>query len=174
VDAAPQPLPYRRIGTILVEKRLISERQLELGLVEQRETGRPLGEICVDRFGLDRLSLADALAEQWEEMQGVQSALDVSAGGSDDPAATETAGQEAEDELRALLDEAQAARVELAVKTEELGRRLAALEVLVVGVTDALTELRDAHRGNGHTAEPRGRRSRARTGRPAGPQAATS
>ena len=71
MDAAPQPLPYRRIGTILVEKALITADQLATGLEEQQRTGRPLGEICVDRFKLDRLSLADALAEQWEEMQRV-------------------------------------------------------------------------------------------------------
>src|SRR5262245_17943618 len=47
-----------------------------------------------------------------------------------------------EDELRILLEEAEAARAELVTKTDELGRRLAALETLVVGVSDALAELR--------------------------------
>lgn len=143
VDATPRPTPFRRIGTILVEKGLITERQLDIALVEQRETERPLGEICVERFGLDRLSLADALAEQWEEMQ--QHPAGTGEMPPDDPevaVASDTAVvPSAEDDLRSLLDEAEAARAELTAKTEELGRRLAALEVLVVGVTDALKEL---------------------------------
>ena len=169
MDAAPQPVPYRRIGTILVEKELISASQLDVALVEQRETGRPLGEICVDRFGLDRLSLADALAEQWEEMQPLQASHAEPGLAQDDGGSETHADEETEGELRVLLDEAQAARVELTAKTEELGRRLAALEVLVIGVTDALSELRPA------TPEPAApaprasgtRRARARTARPA-------
>lgn len=144
MDAPAQPAPYRRIGTILVEKGLITEGQLEIALVEQRETERPLGEVCVERFGLDRLSLADALAEQWEEIQRHQAASGDASPNGAAPAAAESAAPDpsvAETELRSLLDEAEAARVELTVKTEELGRRLAALEVLVVGVTDALKEL---------------------------------
>ena len=50
------------------------------------------------------------------------------------------------DELRALLDEAEAARADLASKTDELGRRLAVLETLVIGVNDALAELRPLNR----------------------------
>jgi hypothetical protein len=167
VDAAPQPLPYRRIGTILVEKALISPTQLEVALVEQRETGRPLGEICVDRFALDRLSLADALAEQWEEIQRAQNGD----GEPGPPPADESQEPEtdlqAEHELRALLEEAQAARVELTAKTEELSRRLAALEVLVVGVTDALTELRPGPSEASAPARPRARSQTRRSARAA-------
>jgi hypothetical protein len=144
VDAPAQPAPYRRIGTILVEKGLITEAQLELALVEQRETERPLGEICVERFALDRLSLADALAEQWDEIQRHQAETGEPQQNGGDPAAPPLVAPDAsvaESELRSLLDEAEAARVELTAKTEALGRRLAALEVLVVGVTDALKEL---------------------------------
>jgi hypothetical protein len=70
-----------------------------------------------------------------------------------------------------LLEEAEAARVELASKTDELSRRLAVLETLVVGVTDALAELRpaasDQVEGNGENghgrATPRPKRARAGT-----------
>jgi hypothetical protein len=151
VDAAPQTVPYRRIGTILVERQLITAGQLARALEEQGATGRPLGEICVERFGLDRLSLADALAEQWEEMQRVERPSDESAG-SPPAAGAEADGHASpdspgEDELRTLLEEAQAARLELEMRTDELGRRLAALETLVVGVSDALTELRSGSDG---------------------------
>lgn len=147
MDAAPHSVPYRRIGTILVDRHLISGRQLEHALAEQQETGRPLGEICVERYGLDRLSLADALAEQWEEMQRAAPHADERGVTPVLEDAIEQGSEEeisAEDELRVLLAEAQAARLELTVKTDELGKRLAALEALVVGVSDALAELRPA------------------------------
>jgi len=172
VDAA-RTVPYRRIGTILVDRQLITDDQLARALVEQKNTGRPLGEICVDRYGLDRLALADGLSEQWEEMQraGAYPPHEDTAGEATVPvavAATSVGHAEA-DELRVLLGEAEAARVELASKTDELGRRLAVLETLVVGVTDALAELRpaapDQVEGNGENghgrAAPRAKRARA-------------
>ena len=154
MDAAPHSVPYRRIGTILVDRHLISGRQLEHALAEQQQTGRPLGEICVERYGLDRLSLADALAEQWEEMQRAAPAADESDAAAvldDTLEGSSTEEISAEDELRVLLGEAQAARLELTVKTDELGKRLAALEALVVGVSDALAEL---HPASSHAAAP--------------------
>jgi chromosome segregation ATPase len=59
----------RLIGAIFVEKGLITEDQLETALEAQRETGDRLGEILVDRFGVERLDLASALAEQWAEYE---------------------------------------------------------------------------------------------------------
>ena len=57
------------IGALFVEKRLITQEQLEIALEEQRRTGERLGEILVERFGVSRLDLADALAEQWAEYE---------------------------------------------------------------------------------------------------------
>lgn len=151
-DASQQTARPRRIGAILVERQLITPAQLTLALDEQITTGRPLGEICVSRFGLDRLSLADALAEQWEELQA-SGGREVQAEGDphvDVPEASEEAP--ADDELRVLLEEAEAARAELAERTEELSQRLAALEAVVVGVNDALAELRNG--SSDHAAEP--------------------
>jgi hypothetical protein len=139
-------VPYRRMGTILVDRQLISDDQLAYALVGQEKTGRRLGEICVEQYGLDRLALADAIGEQWEEMQcalagsermgGVDGAEAPGEGGVVSAARSEV------DELRALLDEAEAARADLVSKTDELGRRLAVLETLVIGVSGALAELR--------------------------------
>ncbi len=170
---ADRNIPYRRIGTILLERRVITADQLALALVEQEETGRPLGEICVEQYGLDRLTLADALAEQWAEMQTAGAGPD--AGGADAEAATDIDAEAPHehveaDELRVLLEEAEAARSELASKTDELGRRIAVLETLVIGVTDALAELRpvtldqaggELGNGRSRTAAPRSKRSRA-------------
>ena len=175
VDAL-RNIPYRRIGTILVDRRLITADQLAHALVEQENTGRPLGEICVERYGLDRLTLADALAEQWEEMQRVgaeparEGAADEAEAPVDDAEASE--GHAEADELRVLLEEAEAARAELATKTDELGRRLAVLERLVIGVSDALADLRhvppdqvDGNGANGYgRAVPRSKRARAGAG----------
>ena len=78
-------------------------------------------------------------------------------------------GQAEADELRALLEEAEAARAELASKTDELGRRIAELEALVIGVSDALAELRpvapdqvDGNRAKVTTGRPRARSALAR------------
>lgn len=175
MDAPTQPAP-RRIGEILAEKGLISIGQLQTALAEQRETKRPLGEICVERFGLDRLSLADALAEQWEEIQRHQVGAGEPTTNGDRPAAAAPSADpdaaDAEGELRSLLDEAEAARVELTVKTEELGRRLAALEVLVVGVTDALNELHAPAVDEPVAPAPTAKRSRARSPRATSSRAA--
>ena len=59
----------RLIGTIFVEKGLITEEQLELALEQQRTTGDRIGEILVEQFGIERLDLASALAEQWAEYE---------------------------------------------------------------------------------------------------------
>jgi hypothetical protein len=88
-------------------------------------------------------------------------------------------GQLAEADLRVLLDEAEAARAELTIRTEELSKRLATLETLVVGVTEALDEIRSttptnggSHRGTG-SQRSGSRRSQGRSGprpqRPATP-----
>ena len=143
-------VPYRRMGTILVDRHLITDDELAFALVGQENTGRRLGEICVEQYGLDRLALADAIGEQWEEMQRALSAS-ARRGAVDETEApgdseVSSAAQSEEDELRVLLDEAEAARADLASKTDELGRRLAVLETLVIGVSDALAELRPLNR----------------------------
>jgi DNA repair exonuclease SbcCD ATPase subunit len=59
----------RLIGAMFVEKGLITEEQLQSALEEQRAGGGRLGEILVERFGISRLDLASALAEQWAEYE---------------------------------------------------------------------------------------------------------
>jgi chromosome segregation ATPase len=62
-------VPALLIGTIFVEKGLITQDQLDVALEEQQKTGNRLGEILVERFGVSRLDLASALAEQWAEYE---------------------------------------------------------------------------------------------------------
>ncbi len=131
---ADRNVPCRRIGTILVDRQVITADQLAHALGEQEKTGRPLGEVCVDQYSLDRFTLADVLAEQWEEIEraGAGSARE---GAADEAVAL--VGHAEADELRVLLQEAAAARAELVSKTDELGRRLAVVETLVFGASDA-------------------------------------
>jgi DNA repair exonuclease SbcCD ATPase subunit len=81
----------RLIGAIFVEKGLITDAQLAEALEQQRETGERVGEILVSRFGVSRLALASALAEQWAEFER--------------PAADEPSGDSAEGDLEAVSAE---------------------------------------------------------------------
>lgn len=49
---------------MLVERRLLSRRQLELALVEQQRTGRRLGEVLVGFGYVSEQALAEVLLEQ--------------------------------------------------------------------------------------------------------------
>jgi HPt (histidine-containing phosphotransfer) domain-containing protein len=170
-------IPYRRIGAILVEWNLITDAELTQALAEQERTGSLLGEILVSTYGVSRVDLADALAEQWHEAHRAAT-LAAESGVS---AAYENRDEAlAESDLRVLLDEAEAARAELAVKTDELSKRIESLEQLVVGVTQALDELRseasrDAGKPNAATRPSGSRRSRSRAGgRTQGPNSAAA
>jgi hypothetical protein len=56
--------PWRLLGTLLVDRELLTEAQLELSLAEQRHSGRLLGQILVTRGYVGALALARVLAEQ--------------------------------------------------------------------------------------------------------------
>jgi hypothetical protein len=178
VTTPGQEIPYRRIGAILVEWNLITEEQLADALAEQHRSGSLLGEILVSMYGISRVDLADALAEQWHEAH--RAATAPAAGGSPATSVHDTVDDGlAEGDLRVLLDEAEAARAELTERTDELSKRLESLEQLVVGVTQALEELRsttDQDAGqNGPPARPNApRRSRNRGRRTQGPSTAAA
>ena len=63
-----QSLTARLIGTVFVERGLLSESQIRVALEIQRESGQQLGQILVDRFGVSRQELASVVAEQWAEI----------------------------------------------------------------------------------------------------------
>jgi hypothetical protein len=56
--------PWRPLGTLLVDKGLLTAAELEQALAEQRRSGRLLGQVLVGRGYVSALSLASALAEQ--------------------------------------------------------------------------------------------------------------
>ena len=159
MEASRISVSYRRIGTILVEIGVITQAQLDSALGEQGRSGRLLGEILVSTYGVSRVDLADALAAQWEEAQSL-SQMDVAQGAYHDDGAVDPL---AEGDLSVLLEEAQAARAELTARTDELSRRVASLEALVIGVTDALDELRGGAAPAGPHPHRRGRSRATRT-----------
>jgi hypothetical protein len=56
--------PWRPLGLLLVDKGLVSPRELEIALDEQRRTGRLLGQILVGNGSVTGLALVQALTEQ--------------------------------------------------------------------------------------------------------------
>jgi hypothetical protein len=56
---------WRPLGELLVQKKLLTEDELELALGEQADTGRLLGAILVERGYVSGPALAVALAEQY-------------------------------------------------------------------------------------------------------------
>ena len=67
---APEAIAARLIGSLFVERGLVSESQLRVALELQRETGEQLGQILVSQFGVSRKELARVVADQWREMSG--------------------------------------------------------------------------------------------------------
>ena len=63
---------WRPLGTMLVERGLLTVEELEDVLEEQKQSGRRLGEIIVDRGLISGPTLAMTLAEQW----GVELTMD--------------------------------------------------------------------------------------------------
>jgi len=133
------------MGQILVGRGFITPDQLVEALRSQEQTGRLLGEICVEKWGLDRFALADALGEQWVEIEGVEIEQ-----GHDRPAmnglAVDTRSFSPDmQELCMLLAETVSAHARLHSRTEDLERRLAALETFVAGIDDPLAEPRSVY-----------------------------
>jgi hypothetical protein len=56
--------PWRPLGTLLVERDLLTTAELEDALSEQQRSGRLLGQILVDRDYLSGFSLTRALSDQ--------------------------------------------------------------------------------------------------------------
>src|SRR4029079_16766848 len=56
---------WRPLGELLLEKKLLTEDELDVALTEQADTGRLLGAILVERGYVSGPALAVALAEQY-------------------------------------------------------------------------------------------------------------
>ena len=86
--------PWRPLGMLLVDEGLMSARDVEQALGEQRRTGRLLGEIVVHRGYVSGVALARALAKQHSvelrPASGVEPPAAPPSGEPDRPEAAET------------------------------------------------------------------------------------
>jgi hypothetical protein len=64
----PEAVSNRRIGELFVERGLVSQSQLLVALELQQETGQQLGQVLVERFGVERSELAKVVAEHWARL----------------------------------------------------------------------------------------------------------
>jgi hypothetical protein len=136
MTSGDQPaLTRRRIGTIFVERGLISEAQLAQALAQQEATGQKLGEILVASYDVSRLDLASALQEQWATDESARSAASLS-GASARPSELDAALAQAGD--------AKALGAAVLRRADKLDERLLAVETLLAGLADAMDELRQA------------------------------
>ena len=78
---ASEPTPWLPLGELLVERRLLSRRQLELALQEHQRTGRRLGEVLVSYGFVSEQALASTLLEQ----VGLMDAKPVAAAAAPEP-----------------------------------------------------------------------------------------
>jgi hypothetical protein len=61
---SPSQFPWRPLGQLLVDRGLLTSRELDQALAEQRRTGRLLGQVLVWRGYISARALALTLAEQ--------------------------------------------------------------------------------------------------------------
>jgi type IV pilus assembly protein PilB len=64
MEAANHPWPA--VGSLLLRDGLVTQEELEAALVQQRASGKRLGEVLVERGSVTRTQIARALAEQHE------------------------------------------------------------------------------------------------------------
>lgn len=120
--SAAEPL-WLPLGELLVERGLLSQRQLELALVEQRRTGRRIGEVLVGFGYVSEQSLATTLLEQ----VGLAAAAAKSAAEEEQENEVPKPEPKAEEEFRPAV-----VRIEdLPRARADRGARVAALESLV-------------------------------------------
>ena len=73
----------RQLGSLLVEKRLITAEQLEQALQQQESTGAWLGEVVVAEFGVSQVDLLQLLAEHMHDPVRARAAEPESPGRAD-------------------------------------------------------------------------------------------
>jgi DNA repair exonuclease SbcCD ATPase subunit len=153
---------WRPLGALLVEKGLLTAEELEDALAAQQTTGKRLGQILIDRGHVSGPALTNALAEQYgielktEEGFGTGLRAEIErrhttrrppvapeeapAGPAESPAATETNGNGAVEEVHDHLP-GDVPLAELEPQLEEHWARLAAAEASVAAREAQIAEL---------------------------------
>jgi 3-deoxy-D-manno-octulosonate 8-phosphate phosphatase KdsC-like HAD superfamily phosphatase len=112
----------KRLGDIVVERKLITSQQLDEALAVQRANGGKLGEILVDLGFLTRVALAGVIAEQWDSMRLTQGGQKAAV------APVAPAGSPAEAALRERVD---ALTAELAARDQRIAQLDATISALL-------------------------------------------
>jgi hypothetical protein len=128
----------RQLGTIMVEEGILTPEQLELAIVEQHRSSKPLGQVLVELGLASAGAVANALAEQHGGL--LKTEFGVSSGLH--PHEPETAQAELQvvvdvdrdSERRRLTGELEALRE----RCEALGRGVALLESELARVRDSI------------------------------------
>lgn len=112
----------KRLGDIVVERKLITSQQLDEALAVQRASGGKLGEILVDLGFITRVALAGVIAEQWDSMRLTQGGQKAAV------APVAPAGSPAEAALRERVD---ALTAELAARDQRIAQLDATISALL-------------------------------------------
>lgn len=129
--------PWRPIGEVLVDAGVITRRELDDALAEQRMTGRRLGEILIESGRISWLALAQAIGDQASPGAAPAAAPGRSFAG--DP-------EVRLEEVELLLRERQRAFIELVGTTELLRRQVAVLEERLSERNAELAQLKQSAR----------------------------
>jgi hypothetical protein len=143
-----QPTPWLPLGELLVERRLLSSRQLELALQEHQRTGRRLGEVLVSYGFVSEQALASTLLEQVGLMDAKPAFVE-----APEPEPLRSAGHLAEaepdaavvvrvEDLRALREPGQSnVGSALEEKVVEFEQRSDDIQASIAQIRDVLAEL---------------------------------
>jgi hypothetical protein len=113
----------KRLGDIVVGRKLITPQQLDEALAVQRANGGKLGEILVDLGFITRVALAGVISEQWESMRLTPSVRKLAPAPA--PAAEAPAGD------GALLERIEALTSELAARDQRIAQLDATIAALL-------------------------------------------
>jgi len=126
------------MGEMLIERRLITQSQLDTALEEQREKGGKLGEVLVEMGYMTRIELAGAISEQWTDRGVTFSGRKAQEHQARADAASSTSVVEV-----ALRERLEAIAAELAGRDERIARQSATIDALLLRVKDLEAALAD-------------------------------
>ena len=131
--------PKRRLGDIFVERRLVTQEQLQEALAEQREHGGKLGEILVEMGHMSRIELAGAISEQWTDRGVTFSGRKA----QEHAVRTEAAATGPTVVETALTERLEALTSDLKARDEQVHRQSATIDALLIRVRDLERALAD-------------------------------
>jgi hypothetical protein len=140
-----EPTPWLPLGELLIERRLLSRRQLELSLQEHQRTGRRLGEVLVSYGFVSEQALASTLLEQVGLMDAkpafVAEPEPLRSAGHLAEAAPDSAVVVRVEDMRALRGPGENVGSALEEKVVEFEQRSDQIQASIAEIRDVLSEL---------------------------------